>query len=120
MKILINSTNLIYALHRDNFQSSRLNANIRDGIKFEIHPFPFKNALLLIYRYLEGGDMDYEIVKVDERGVGCYGTQTTYSAGFYTPETLCKRAQEDFNLIEGDEVDAEFEHLILNWQGLQR
>lgn len=53
---LASSRNLIYALHRNNFNSSTINAAIRDGVTFETHVFPFHNALVLVYRYWDKSD----------------------------------------------------------------
>ena len=115
---MTSSRNLIYALHR-NFSGSFLNSLIRDGITFETHVFPFKNALVLVYRFLPGGNgyyspgnMKWELIKAENDKISSYSSSSIFPETHHSPETVADVVQEKFGLTDGDSVDDSYRQLI--------
>lgn len=88
-------------------ESSWLNACIQSGTPVEIHPFPFKNALLVVYRYLEPqphecnkGDMRWDLIQEKDGKITHFGSRIIYLELMgSTPESVSKSVAKDYNLL---------------------
>lgn len=100
-------------IYEDICKSTLLNWYISEGVSFEVHTFPYINALVLVIKSLEAkygvgskGDMRFMLIRSQNGKVNNYSGGSVYLANYHTPETVAEDAKNRFNLECGDELDA--------------
>lgn len=99
------SSTLIYAACNSNL----LNWYISQGVTFEVHPFPYRDALVLVLKALTAqqevsakGDMRFVLIRSQDGEVSTYDGGSLYLKNYYTPETVAQDAATRFSLEDAE------------------
>jgi hypothetical protein len=58
--------------------------------------------------------MGWELITVDEKGIGSYSSNSVFLSSYHTPESVVEEVKRKFKLTDGNGIDDKYIPVVLH------